>query len=83
MPDVTTQKCRDGWSDHATRATDLMAEAAQELAKAELHLESDFSKRLETLIEKQKVLCGRTLKVCLSIHQQREIALGRPEKVGA
>jgi hypothetical protein len=78
MPDVTTKKCRDGWSDHATKATDLMAEAVQELQKAQLHLERDFSPRVQPLIDKQKFLCGRGLRVFLAIHQQRETALGRP-----
>jgi hypothetical protein len=77
MPDVTTKKCRDGWSDHATKATDLMHEALTELGKAQLHLEKDFSGRLQPLIDKQKTLCGRTLRVCLEVHEARKSALER------
>jgi hypothetical protein len=75
MPDVTTKKCRDGWSDHATKATDLMNEAIGELGKAQLHLERDYSGRMQPLIDKQKTLCGRTLRVCMEVHEARTAAL--------
>ncbi len=83
MPDVTTQQCRDGWSDHATTATDLMNEALGEIQKAQLHLEPDWKDRLSPLIEKQRRLCGRALQVFMAINNLRETALGvdRDKKV--
>lgn len=76
--DAATTATRDGWQDHYQRATDLMADAADQFARAARHLEPLHKDRVIRVGKKLETAIGRAIRVQGDVTKARAAAAAVP-----
>jgi len=69
--DDTTTATRDGWEDHYQKATDFMADAVDQLARAARHLEPLYRERVLRVKKKLEAATGRAITVQGDVNKAR------------
>lgn len=75
--DAVTTETRDGWQEHYQRATDLMADAADQLSRAARHLEPLQKDKVGRVRKNLEAAIGRAIKIQYDVNKSRAEAAAR------